>query len=101
MVNFIEIVDLLKPISIIGDTKLIINDAIQLGLSNDRKDVIMWASTKNKSKMLEVRAGLILCAEIKKDEANPNCTYLLCDNPRLAFQKVLANFFVKVSNYDY
>jgi UDP-3-O-[3-hydroxymyristoyl] glucosamine N-acyltransferase len=94
MISIKEIITFLKPIDVIGNIELSVSNAIQLDSSNESEDVVMWASSKNKSKMLEVKAGLILCSEINKNEANPNCTYLLCDNPRLAFQRVLERFFM-------
>jgi UDP-3-O-[3-hydroxymyristoyl] glucosamine N-acyltransferase len=94
MVNIIEIVAFLEPTETVGNLEGFISNPIQLDPSNESYNVVMWASSKNKSKMLEVKAGLILCKEINKNEANPNCTYLLCDNPRLAFQNVLTRFFM-------
>jgi UDP-3-O-[3-hydroxymyristoyl] glucosamine N-acyltransferase len=94
MISINEIITFLKPIDVIGSTELSVSNAIQLDSSNEREDVVMWASSKNKLKMLDVKSGLILCNEVNINEANPNCTYLLCDNPRLAFQKVLERFFM-------
>ncbi|WP_348810468.1 DapH/DapD/GlmU-related protein [Flavobacterium maritimum] len=94
MISIQDIITFLKPIEVIGSKESFVSNAIQLDVSNERRDVVMWASSKNKLKMLEVKVGLILCSEINRSEANPNCTYILCDNPRLNFQKVLARFFM-------
>lgn len=94
MVSIKEIISILKPIQVIGNTGLNVSNAIQLDSLNKRNDVIMWASSKNKSLMLEVKVGVILCNEIDNAEINSNCTYIFCENPRLAFQKVLTRFFM-------
>ena len=94
MVSIKEIISFLKPIHVIGNTGFNVSNAIQLDSLNIRDDVIMWASSKNKNKMLEVKKGVILCNEIDESEINSNCTYIFCKNPRLAFQKVLTQFFI-------
>jgi UDP-3-O-[3-hydroxymyristoyl] glucosamine N-acyltransferase len=54
----------------------------------------MWVSQKNINKLSDIEAGVIICPEVNSSLINSNCTYLICENPRLSFQKVLTEFFI-------
>lgn len=96
MINLNEIIKLLNPLRVVGSRSIKISNAIQLTESNTLSDVIMWVSEKNISKLKNVDAGVIICPTINIDLiTKKTCTYLLCENPRLAFQKVLSTFFIQ------
>ena len=46
----------------------------------------------------DIERGNIICSAINNYE-KPHCTYIIVENPRLAFQKVLKKFFVKEKTY--
>lgn len=94
MVSIDNLVKLIEPKDVIGNNSLYISNAIQLDITNKRDDVLMWASSKNSAKLSEVEHGVIICNSIEKIDVHPNCTYLICENPRLAFQKALTHFFI-------
>ncbi|PWN61853.1 DapH/DapD/GlmU-related protein [Chryseobacterium viscerum] len=88
-----EIVEKLKPVKIIGDVEKNVVNAIQLDEENQRDDVLMWVSAKFSHKLKNISKGIILCGSLPEVVHN-DCTYLLFENPRLAFQKVLSEFFM-------
>jgi UDP-3-O-[3-hydroxymyristoyl] glucosamine N-acyltransferase len=88
-----DIAALIQPINTIGSSDSPIVNAIQLDVANERDDVLMWVSAKNSAKLLNVNHGVIICGQIEPNLIHPNCTYLVCENPRLAFQKALTEFF--------
>lgn len=95
MIPIRSVIDLIKPLKVIGNIKgATISNAIQLNETNTSEEVIMWVSAKNIAKLEKIKSGVILCPSELPDNLNADCTYLLCDNPRLAFQKVLTAFFL-------
>jgi UDP-3-O-[3-hydroxymyristoyl] glucosamine N-acyltransferase len=93
MISLSKIIDFLELENVIGNADKNILNAIQLDTQNDRDDVLMWVSTKFTHKLKELKKGVIICSEIDKESINDGCTYLITDNPRLVFQKVLTQFF--------
>lgn len=93
MVILKEIVEKLKPIEVIGNTDRNVINAIQLDEENQRDDVLMWVSAKFSDKLNNISKGIIMCGSLP-EMVNTDCTYLLFENPRLAFQKVLTEFFM-------
>ncbi len=94
MINLTEIIEFLQLDIVIGDKNRIISNAIQLDVNNENDKVIMWVSTKFRDKLEFVKSGVIICSEVENQFVSPNCTYLIIENPRLAFQKVLTEFFM-------
>lgn len=96
MIKVIDIINLVLPIKVIGDTNGLISKAQQLDELNSFSDVIMWVSEKNLYKIDKIKSGIILCPICDYEKlSNAKCTYIICTNPRLAFQKILATFFIK------
>lgn len=94
MISTHDLIEFLKPIEVIGNSTQSISNAVQIDVANTRDDVLMWVSLKNNFKLLELNHGVVICSQIEQTQIKPNCTYLICENPRLAFQKVLTHFFV-------
>ncbi|SIQ22894.1 UDP-3-O-[3-hydroxymyristoyl] glucosamine N-acyltransferase [Chryseobacterium sp. RU37D] len=95
MIALSEIIERLNPEKVIGNIDREIINAIQLDLNNDRDDVLMWVSAKFSEKLKEVKKGVVICSSSLSDDfINPDCTYLIFENPRLAFQKALSEFFM-------
>jgi UDP-3-O-[3-hydroxymyristoyl] glucosamine N-acyltransferase len=93
MVDIEAIIALIKPKEVIGNSISHISTAIQLDTRNERTDVLIWVSPQNSSKLTDLKQGVLICNQIEKRDIQPNCTYLVCDNPRLAFQKAVLHFF--------
>ena len=93
-----EIIEKLNPLRIIGNTEKNVINAIQLDADNQRDDVLMWVSPKFSDRLKNVSKGIILCGEFPEEYISEGCTYLLFENPRLAFQKALTEFFMPAKN---
>lgn len=78
----------------VGNNQSEVVQLIQLSPSNDRADVLMWASEKNIQIIEQVKKGVIICPETFS-EFQPGCQYIISANPRQTFQKVLEEFFIK------
>jgi UDP-3-O-[3-hydroxymyristoyl] glucosamine N-acyltransferase len=91
MVMFLnDLINFLKPIKVIGNASLFVNRVSDLNIHNSDPDIIMWISKKNAHLIKEIMAGVLICPSIEDvSELNDKCNYLIFDNPRLAFQKVL------------
>ncbi|PIF47087.1 UDP-3-O-[3-hydroxymyristoyl] glucosamine N-acyltransferase [Chryseobacterium sp. 52] len=89
-----EIIEKLNPVQVIGNTDKNIINAIQLDADNQRDDVLMWVSPKFSDRLKNISKGIILCGEFPEEYISEGCTYLLFENPRLAFQKALTEFFM-------
>ena len=94
MATINDLIKVVNPTQIIGNTESIVVNAIQLDILNKRKDVLMWVSAKFKDHLKNITHGVIICGELPEEYISSNCTYLQTENPRLAFQKVLTDFFM-------
>ena len=79
---------------IIGDENVQITEPIQLDENNVRADVIMWASVKNYALLKQVKHGAVICQHIESEDIQPNCQYLIAENPRSAFRLLLQTYFM-------
>ena len=95
MVKLSEIIETIKPKKIVGEIEgRMVSTASDLKTQNISDEVIMWVSEKNQSQLDDIKHGVILCSAISEESRNPNCIYLIFENPRLAFQSVLTAFFL-------
>lgn len=98
MIQLSEIIQSLKPHTVVGNKDRYIVNALQLDSANTREDVLMWVSAKFKDRLKDIKYGVVICAELPEEFISDDCTYLITDNPRLAFQTVLTNFFMPKRN---
>jgi UDP-3-O-[3-hydroxymyristoyl] glucosamine N-acyltransferase len=94
MIPLEKIIKFIKPIDVIGKTTSYVSNPIKLTELNTNEDVLMWVSKKNTALLASVKAGIIICPEVEKENYQSNCTYIICSNPRLVFQQVLSEFFL-------
>ncbi len=95
MVKLEDIIEAIKPQKIVGAISgKVITRAIQLDVSNLLEDVLMWVSEKNQMQLQEIKHGVILCSMLPENFDTSNCVFIVCENPRLAFQNVLTTFFL-------
>ncbi len=85
---------------IIGDENTIIIEPIQLEAENDRSDVVMWASVKNDDVLKQIKKGAVICQHIEQEDIQPDCQYLITENPRSAFRLMLQTFFMPVEQRE-
>jgi UDP-3-O-[3-hydroxymyristoyl] glucosamine N-acyltransferase len=63
------------------------------GLNNAPENALYWS--KNAENLAKIQTGVVICnhQDYKKIAPVPEACYLLCDNPRLTFSKVVYRFF--------
>lgn len=92
MIKLLDIINLIKPLQIIGETDKEITELADINDANVKSTSLMWISKTYYHKIIEVNSGVIICNE-SPSSINRRCTYLICLNPRLAFLKVLEVYF--------
>ncbi|WBV61570.1 UDP-3-O-(3-hydroxymyristoyl)glucosamine N-acyltransferase [Chryseobacterium camelliae] len=93
MVEVQDLINLINFDKIVGNKNRKVINAIQLSSENENDDVLMWVSAKFADKLKNVKHGVIICEALDDEIVNDNCTYLVTSQPRLAFQKILSQFF--------
>jgi len=95
MLRVKEIVKEITPVKVIGNNNQQIDELVQL-TDSVKTGQLCWCSEKNMDKLAFVKQGVIICSKNSPDSAfNPDCTYILVNNPRLAFKKVIETFFAE------
>ncbi len=80
--------------NIIGSGDAVFSRVLKLDPTNRDSEALMWCSAKNLVVLNQVQAGVILTPADAQFTPQPGCTYVLVDDPRMAFMKVLRAFFV-------
>ncbi len=95
MIYLKEIIDLLEPVKFIGNEGDSVNEVIQMDVNNKKQDVIFWVNNKNLHLLNKCAAGTVITSIefIKEGVVHPKCNYILVENPRIEFIKVLKKFF--------
>lgn len=93
MIFLKEIIDVINPYKVIGNQDIKIEKPIKLDDENTDPNVIMWANSKNYNSLKEVSCGVLICDKINNEDISHKCTYLLVENPRMAFLQLLSRFF--------
>ncbi len=91
MLNLEDIINTLSPLNVIGKRDIKISKIINFDIENTIHNHLMWVSLKNINKLNDVKRGVIICPTLPRDfkVIHSTCTYIICENPRYAFQKVL------------
>lgn len=89
-----SILNTLNYISFLGNRETVISELIMADESNERDNVLMWLNDKNLFRLKNIEHGSIICSKVNENEINPNCNYIIVENPRGAFKKALETFFV-------
>jgi UDP-3-O-[3-hydroxymyristoyl] glucosamine N-acyltransferase len=89
MITVKNILEKINFSKVIGDTSIEINQIIPLDVENQRRDVLMWVSTKNIEKLPFIKNGIVICPNTEGGLFSQTCTYLQSENPRIAFYQTL------------
>lgn len=97
MVLLSDIIDFIQPIQFIGTKKQQIEEIVTLEeVSNPSQ--LVWINDKNLNKLTTLASATIICSSMAdKNLFNANSNYIIVNNPRQTFQKVLSKFFVEKS----
>ncbi len=100
MIKINDVIELLKPrSSIVNLPNQLVRSVIKSDTSNRFDDVIFWVSIKFKDTLKDYTNGCIICSELPV-QISENCNYLVFENPREAFQKLLAHFFAPIITFN-
>lgn len=95
----IKIGDVLKMInysSFIGDEATTIISPVQATSPAITDKNIVWVSDKNVSYLTKINSGTVICSDrVDKSLFQDGCNYIIVENPRQIFQKILNTFFVE------
>jgi UDP-3-O-[3-hydroxymyristoyl] glucosamine N-acyltransferase len=95
MIQLKEIIKEIEGIHLIGNKEEYVNKLIKLSTDNSDPHAILWISKKNTHLIRQIKSGTVICEPFDKTLANSDCNYLVCNNPRIVFQKILARYFYK------
>ncbi|MGZ5248136.1 MAG: DapH/DapD/GlmU-related protein [Flavitalea sp.] len=90
-----SLIDIISIKKIIGNENAVFSTVQKLDPANKDPEVLMWCSAKNSSILQHVSTGIILTAEVDEAFIKPGCTYVIVEDPRMSFMKVLRALFVK------
>ncbi len=94
MISVDQIVRVVSPAKLHGKKIEYVEGLIQLDPSNTVDRVLMWVSAKRPDSIYSLQAGVIIGPlSVDLSRLNSNCYFLLCENPRSAFQQVVETFF--------
>lgn len=94
MISVDQIVRVLSPAKLYGNKIEYVEGLIQLDPANTVDRVLMWVSPKRADAIYSLQAGVVISPlSVDLSRLNSNCYFLLCENPRSAFQKVVETFF--------
>lgn len=82
---------------------LAIKSFIALNDTNKNMESITWCSLKNSHLLSEIYGtNVIVDTKVDRQLLNSKCNYVLTDNPRLLFQKILSKYFLpaKISKIE-
>jgi UDP-3-O-[3-hydroxymyristoyl] glucosamine N-acyltransferase len=99
MIKINDVIEVLKPISsIVNLPNQSIDSVIKSDVNNRLDNVIFWVSIKFKDTLKDFTNGCVICSELPL-QMSINCNYLIFENPREAFQKLLAHFFTPAVSF--
>jgi UDP-3-O-[3-hydroxymyristoyl] glucosamine N-acyltransferase len=95
----ISINDILKAIpfvEFIGNKEQKIKNLVQTDDINSSETNLCWCSDKNIQALKNMQRGTVICSTSTSKDLlnNKSCNYIVVENPRFAFKKVIENFFI-------
>lgn len=97
----IEIIDILKTcnhISFVSGNSSIVCNVVSLNDAGNNHEDLCWCNDKNLPKLKDIHKGTIIIGKsILENQSliQPECNYIIVDNPRNSFRQILAQFFVE------
>ena len=96
MVLIKHIIDKLGCLDFFGNIETSIVQIIQINSANQRSDVLFWCSDKNIGLLEKIDRGTIVCSKLAYNQKkNDHCNWIVVDNPRLYFSRLVQLFFYK------
>lgn len=92
MLRLDKILSTLNYLEIIGNTERLIARPVQVDADDIDENCIYWISDKRIDLQSTVSKGTVICSS-KLTHFHPECTYIIVDNPRLAFKDIVSAHF--------
>ncbi len=91
-----EIIKALPVVKVVGNAERVVKNVVNLSSGDFADDHILWVSDKKSEAVRRITAGVVICStNIKEEEFQHRCTYLIVDNPRLYFLNLVKSFFME------
>jgi UDP-3-O-[3-hydroxymyristoyl] glucosamine N-acyltransferase len=88
-----ELLQKVPTARLVGKEETTVTSLIPLDPANTNPEALMWVNEKNVALAAQVSCGVIICPE-SFTAFQPGCHYIITPQPRLAFQRILEEFFV-------
>lgn len=99
MTTISDILEKIPHVKFIGKKNQEIDSLVQTDQVSESEKNLCWCSDKNIDALKNLSKGTVICSTGIPDEfINDSCNYILVDNPRAAFKKVIELFFMEKSN---
>lgn len=96
MITINEILDKILFVKFIGNKDQAIEALVQTDRVDENEKNLCWCSDKNIESLKGLKKGTVICsATIPSDFINKDCNYILVENPRLTFKKIIELFFIE------
>jgi UDP-3-O-[3-hydroxymyristoyl] glucosamine N-acyltransferase len=92
MIPILDILAIITKFEYVGEKSHIISKPVSLNSNDFNSHTITWASEKNQHLIEKVFSGVIVCHHSNK-VFNTHCGYILVEDPRLVFTKIIEVFF--------
>lgn len=92
MVSLQDILNTTSYTNVIGKLDRIVKRPIKAGESDADDFCISWISDRKLDLQFKVTKGVVICSN-KLSNFNSECTYIIVENPRLAFRNILSKHF--------
>jgi UDP-3-O-[3-hydroxymyristoyl] glucosamine N-acyltransferase len=90
------LVETLPVISVVGDVDKEVSEIVTAMSDKVTDSDITWISDKNHHLLHTIKRGVIICSDrLNREEFVDTCTYLIVQNPRQYFLRVIKQFFVQ------
>lgn len=91
-----KILNVISPIEYIGDTEVEISELLPANSDLHNSNSLTWLNDKHLYLVSKIKFGVIICSNnLERSQINSGCGYIIVENPRLAFAKVIDSFFKK------
>src|SRR5580765_1804047 len=96
MITVKDILRAIKHSEFIGNDKTVISAPVQASSTDIGSNHLLWVSDKNLNYLTKINLGTIICSSAADKSAfKKECNYIIVENPRLIFQKILNLFFIE------
>jgi UDP-3-O-[3-hydroxymyristoyl] glucosamine N-acyltransferase len=96
MITINDILKSIPAIKVSGNKDQVITALVKTEDVSDDAGNLCWCSDKNIHLLESINKGTVICSKIISEDIlkKPGCNFIIVDNPRLAFKRVIEDFFM-------